>query len=233
MVFGLIVQGTSTLDSPRCRPDQKQRLFSEFGIGANSFSAVLIGKDGGEKLRVNDVPDLQAIYAVIDGMPMRGRDEAPTQDGVDGWSSLLVTRFVGPDTFGLVGHCRQALTGRRRYAIMVACSALLVVACQHRADGQRRRTISSPSARQLGLTGRRRSPRLLTTPARSPPGQRSTIPSWAVNPTSAITYGRGGWCFRHHLAGEQRWFRLGTQSAGSRNRAKSGRRQVARAHNML
>ncbi|MEI6254398.1 MAG: DUF4174 domain-containing protein [Mycobacteriaceae bacterium] len=35
---------------------------------------VLIGKDGGEKLRANDVPDLQAIYAVIDGMPMRGRE---------------------------------------------------------------------------------------------------------------------------------------------------------------
>ncbi|MCB0933028.1 MAG: DUF4174 domain-containing protein [Mycobacterium sp.] len=75
MVLGLIVtQGTSTLDGHVVDPDQKQRLFSEFGIGANSFSAVLIGKDGGEKLRVNDVPDLQAIYAVIDGMPMRGRE---------------------------------------------------------------------------------------------------------------------------------------------------------------
>ena len=47
---------------------------SEFGIGADSFSAVLIGKDGGEKLRVTDVPDLQAIYAVIDGMSMRARE---------------------------------------------------------------------------------------------------------------------------------------------------------------
>ena len=53
---------------------QVQRLSSEFGISPNSFSAVLIGKDGGEKLRVNDVPDLQTIYAVIDGMPMRGRE---------------------------------------------------------------------------------------------------------------------------------------------------------------
>lgn len=54
--------------------DQAQRLFSQYGIGPNGFSAVLIGKDGGEKLRVNDVPDLAAIYAVIDGMPMRGRE---------------------------------------------------------------------------------------------------------------------------------------------------------------
>ncbi|MCV7348088.1 DUF4174 domain-containing protein [Mycolicibacterium rhodesiae] len=35
---------------------------------------VLIGKDGGEKLRVTDVPDLERIYAVIDGMPMRSNE---------------------------------------------------------------------------------------------------------------------------------------------------------------
>ena len=38
------------------------------------FSVLLIGKDGGEKLRVNEVPDLQAIYAVVDAMPMRSRE---------------------------------------------------------------------------------------------------------------------------------------------------------------
>jgi hypothetical protein len=37
-------------------------------------TSALIGKDGGEKLRVNDIPDLAAIYAVIDGMPMRGSE---------------------------------------------------------------------------------------------------------------------------------------------------------------
>jgi hypothetical protein len=73
MVLGLIVtEGTSTLDGQVVDTNQAQQLLSEFGIGADSFSVVLIGKDGGEKLRVNDVPDLQAIYAVIDGMPMRG-----------------------------------------------------------------------------------------------------------------------------------------------------------------
>jgi hypothetical protein len=47
---------------------------SEFGIGADSFSVVLIGKDGNVKFRAAGVPDLQAIYAVIDGMPMRARE---------------------------------------------------------------------------------------------------------------------------------------------------------------
>jgi hypothetical protein len=75
MVLGRIVtEGTSTLDGNVVDTNQAQRLRSALGIGANSFSVVLIGKDGGEKLRVNDIPDLQAIYAVIDGMPMRGRE---------------------------------------------------------------------------------------------------------------------------------------------------------------
>ncbi len=75
MVLGRIVaDGASTLDGQVVDTNAAQRLASQFGIGPNSFSVVLIGKDGGEKLRVNDVPDLQAIYAVIDGMPMRGRE---------------------------------------------------------------------------------------------------------------------------------------------------------------
>jgi hypothetical protein len=75
MVLGRIVdEGTSTLDGNVVDTNLAQRLLSGFGIGANSFSVVLIGKDGGEKLRVNDIPDLHAIYAVIDGMPMRGSE---------------------------------------------------------------------------------------------------------------------------------------------------------------
>lgn len=75
MVLGLIVsEGTSTLDGQVVGADQSQQLRSQFGIEAGSFSVVLIGKDGGEKLRVNDVPDLATIYAVIDGMPMRAAE---------------------------------------------------------------------------------------------------------------------------------------------------------------
>ena len=48
--------------------------WDRYAIGDNAFSVLLIGKDGGEKLRVNEVPDLQTIYAVIDGMPMRSRE---------------------------------------------------------------------------------------------------------------------------------------------------------------
>ena len=32
---------------------------------------LLVGKDGGEKLRTTEVPDLAAVFGLIDGMPMR------------------------------------------------------------------------------------------------------------------------------------------------------------------
>ena len=75
MVLGrILAEGTSTLDGRVLDTNQAQRLMSKFGISTDSFSVVLIGKDGGEKLRVANVPDLQAIYAVVDGMPMRARE---------------------------------------------------------------------------------------------------------------------------------------------------------------
>ena len=75
MVIGAVVtDGTSTLDGHVLNADEAQRLVNHYAIGENAFSVLLIGKDGGEKLRVNEVPDLQAIYAVIDGMPMRSNE---------------------------------------------------------------------------------------------------------------------------------------------------------------
>ena len=75
MVAGLVVaEGSSTLDGQLIDTAQSQRLRDQFAINDDAFTVLLIGKDGGEKRRVNDVPDLQAIYALIDGMPMRSRE---------------------------------------------------------------------------------------------------------------------------------------------------------------
>jgi len=75
MVLGLVVtQGNSTLDGQAIDADESRQLANQYAIGDDTFSVLLIGKDGGEKLRVNDVPDLREVYAVIDGMPMRSRE---------------------------------------------------------------------------------------------------------------------------------------------------------------
>ncbi len=75
MVLGqILTAGTSTLDGHVIDADETRRLVNRFGVGADAFTVLLIGKDGTEKLRIAGVPDLRAIYTVIDGMPMR-RDE--------------------------------------------------------------------------------------------------------------------------------------------------------------
>jgi hypothetical protein len=75
MVVGQVVaEGTSTLDGHVIDADEAQRLLKQYAIEPDAFTALLIGKDGGEKLRVGGVPELSSIYAVIDGMPMRQRE---------------------------------------------------------------------------------------------------------------------------------------------------------------
>jgi hypothetical protein len=75
MVIGVVLtEGNSTLDDQAIGADESRQLRNRYAIGENAFTAVLIGKDGGEKLRVDGVPDLTAIYSVIDGMPMRNRE---------------------------------------------------------------------------------------------------------------------------------------------------------------
>ncbi|MFC7674275.1 DUF4174 domain-containing protein [Mycolicibacterium sp. GCM10028919] len=82
MVLGIVLaDGQSTLADQSISVDQAQRLSERYAIGGNAFAALLIGKDGGEKLRVDEVPNLSTIYAVIDGMPMRSGEMRADSSG--------------------------------------------------------------------------------------------------------------------------------------------------------
>ncbi|MBI5341550.1 MAG: DUF4174 domain-containing protein [Mycolicibacterium rufum] len=82
MVLGVLVaEGTSTLDGKAIDAEESRRLAQQYGIDVSAFRVLLIGKDGGEKLRFTDVPDLQTIYTVIDGMPMRRGEMRTETDG--------------------------------------------------------------------------------------------------------------------------------------------------------
>ncbi|MEM6394363.1 MAG: DUF4174 domain-containing protein [Planctomycetota bacterium] len=49
-----------------------QKLRSRYGVTREAWAVVLVGKDGGEKLRVTDgVLDTERLFGVIDAMPMR------------------------------------------------------------------------------------------------------------------------------------------------------------------
>lgn len=82
MVLGVMVAaGPSTLDGQAITADEAQRLAERYAVDPDAFAAVLIGKDGGEKYRVDQVPELGLVYTVIDGMPMRSRETGAESRG--------------------------------------------------------------------------------------------------------------------------------------------------------
>ncbi|MBX7448919.1 DUF4174 domain-containing protein [Mycolicibacterium sp. 3033] len=82
MVLAVVVAGgSSTLDGAAMDLDEAARLRQRYDIAPGAFTVVLVGKDGGEKWRTDDVPDLKIVYSVIDGMPMRSREMGSTAGG--------------------------------------------------------------------------------------------------------------------------------------------------------
>jgi len=72
MIIGVIVaRGRSTLVGQPISERYASKLRSHYGISDDHFAMLLIGKDGAEKFRSEEVASLQQIFALIDGMPMR------------------------------------------------------------------------------------------------------------------------------------------------------------------
>ena len=72
MVIGIIIEeGQSHLNNQPISTTKATTLRERYKIDAGRFTTILIGKDGGEKERVYSVPELDNIFALIDGMPMR------------------------------------------------------------------------------------------------------------------------------------------------------------------
>lgn len=49
-------------------------VFKEYDVKKDEFAFVLIGKDGGEKLRKNGVVSSEDLFKLIDSMPMRQQE---------------------------------------------------------------------------------------------------------------------------------------------------------------
>jgi hypothetical protein len=74
LVFRLLEQGPSFRDSQEISPQGGGNLRRRFGVSRGKFTVVLVGKDGGVKLRQSEPVTLAEIFALIDSMPMRQRE---------------------------------------------------------------------------------------------------------------------------------------------------------------
>ncbi|AEE53012.1 DUF4174 domain-containing protein [Haliscomenobacter hydrossis] len=64
----LVIFPTGSKD---CAAEDCQGLYNDYQIDPHTFSALLIGKDGTEKLRSKTAISPTALFSVIDAMPMR------------------------------------------------------------------------------------------------------------------------------------------------------------------
>lgn len=66
-------EGRDGSGPPLTRP-QVESLRKQFGVKMDEFTVILLGKDGGEKLRQTRPVTAEALFRLIDSMPMRQRE---------------------------------------------------------------------------------------------------------------------------------------------------------------
>lgn len=75
----LLETGTSTAGDRKLSSEEAAATRNALEIPANSFALRLIGKDGSVKLATESATSINEIYALIDTMPMRQREESDPQ----------------------------------------------------------------------------------------------------------------------------------------------------------
>ena len=75
LVLEVFEKGESRFGDTVLKKEAVDFLRLKFSAGQGSFLVILVGKDGGEKMRrQNQIVSLTEIFTMIDGMPMRQRE---------------------------------------------------------------------------------------------------------------------------------------------------------------
>jgi hypothetical protein len=74
LIFHILESGESRLGDSLIDHQSAASLRNRFSVNPGQFLVVLIGKDGGEKLRRGGEVDITEIFSLIDSMPMRQRE---------------------------------------------------------------------------------------------------------------------------------------------------------------
>ena len=71
IVFKIFEIGPSFMNTTQLGSDMAEDIRKQFKASPGLFTVILVGKDGGVKLRRNTQVKLKDIFALIDAMPMR------------------------------------------------------------------------------------------------------------------------------------------------------------------
>jgi hypothetical protein len=71
VIFEILESAPSRVNDDYIEAEAAQSLRKKFSVQQGTFEVILIGKDGGVKLRSQDQVNLSDIFSLIDAMPMR------------------------------------------------------------------------------------------------------------------------------------------------------------------
>ena len=74
LVFEILESAASSMNNTSIDSDTARMLREKFDVQGGTFTVILIGKDGGVKLKRSDQVDLREIFDLIDSMPMRRQE---------------------------------------------------------------------------------------------------------------------------------------------------------------
>jgi len=74
LIVHVLEKGESRLGKEPLNPGQVLFLKRHFSIPQGQFVIILVGKDGGEKLRQDRPVELKEVFRIIDAMPMRRQE---------------------------------------------------------------------------------------------------------------------------------------------------------------
>ena len=71
VIFEILEQGPSRMDTAPLDRQTANSIRAHFDVPKGLFTLILVGKDGGVKLKRNDQVNLSDVFGRIDSMPMR------------------------------------------------------------------------------------------------------------------------------------------------------------------
>ena len=74
IIFEILESGPSSMNTEYIDPQSAQSLREKFDIPLGEFTVILVGKDGGIKMKRQDQTELEDIFRLIDAMPMRRQE---------------------------------------------------------------------------------------------------------------------------------------------------------------
>lgn len=71
VIVEILAQGASQIDTEPIDQQTAASIRDQFAVSPQAFTVILLGKDGGVKLKRDDHVNLAAVFELIDSMPMR------------------------------------------------------------------------------------------------------------------------------------------------------------------